>query len=763
MDDDRRTTRGGRLLAVAGLAIVTGATALAFSRVFAGDTAVRLVIAAWFALAVGVLLERRNLVVATLAAVAALALSIAWLVFPDTLRLGLPTMETLRRAGNALGQVGPQAQRQVSPTAPIAPLLLASVTAVFAAAFSAHALATRAASPALALAPSVALIAFADAALRGEGSLPSVLLFLVGALTVLLADGLRRIREWGPLRSRGDRSGRTTGFVLARGAGGVAALAIAVAVFTPGILPGYGADGLVDVRSNTGENGNLDPLVSIGDSLTRKEPVDLFRVESAEPMYWRLLALDAFDGTTWHTDDLQAFGEPDFVSGSALPVVAPEGASIVEPAFTVLSDLSFTWVPAPYPATSIDLGGPSFRFDPELGTIVAPEPLREGSVYRASSFVPSPTPDELDAVGPGDPALRRLYTLLPDGIPNVVDRLAHEWTAQADTDYERAFAIQEQLRSPVAGFRYDDGYEPPEDADPLEDFLVRTRRGFCQQFAGTMAVMLRTLGVPARVAVGFTTGIAQDVGIYTVSTENAHAWVEVYFDGYGWLPFEPTPSRSNLAATSYLQPGVTPACTGPNCDTGPQGRDRGVRGTGSDTGAAGVARERADRTAIDPARLPVPATTADWRRSVGPALAILIALGAVVALAVPPVKAIARRGRLRRAKDPRSLVLATFDVFAARAGDLGVERREHETLSEFAGKIRRSSTVRAVPHLAEGSHDTPVGVLTDLAQRAAYAPPGTIGDADARRAGESARSALRALRRARGRVRNLAHVWRRGL
>src|SRR5262249_4430849 len=83
---------------------------------------------------------------------------------------------------------------------------------------------------------------------------------------------------------------------------------------------------------------------------------------------------------------------------------------------------------------------------------------------------------------------------------------------------------------------------------PLVDFVQRTKLGYCQQFAGTMALMLRYLGIPSRVAVGFTSGSWKD-GVWTVTDHDAHAWVEAWFAGYGWLTFDPTPGRGTLSAT----------------------------------------------------------------------------------------------------------------------------------------------------------------------------------------------------------------------
>ena len=116
------------------------------------------------------------------------------------------------------------------------------------------------------------------------------------------------------------------------------------------------------------------------------------------------------------------------------------------------------------------------------------------------------------------------------------------------------------------------------DVKSLVNFLTKTKRGFCQQFASAMAVLVRSLGYPARVATGFTPGLYDPKQkVYRVSTTNAHTWVEVMFPGYGWIPFEPTPTRSNPSAASYLStPGV---CLAATC--GPAG---GGQKTGRRTG-----------------------------------------------------------------------------------------------------------------------------------------------------------------------------------
>ena len=128
--------------------------------------------------------------------------------------------------------------------------------------------------------------------------------------------------------------------------------------------------------------------------------------------------------------------------------------------------------------------------------------------------------------------------------------------------YERARAIAGNARNPYAatvaleawfrtggGFTYDESPpKTPPGAAPLVFFLEDSKAGYCQHFAGAMALMLRYLGIPSRVAAGFTSGIYdRERRVWNVSDRNAHTWVEVWFEGFGWLPFDPTPGRGNLS------------------------------------------------------------------------------------------------------------------------------------------------------------------------------------------------------------------------
>jgi hypothetical protein len=238
--------------------------------------------------------------------------------------------------------------------------------------------------------------------------------------------------------------------------------------------------------------------------------------------------------------------------------------------------------------------------------------------------------------------------------------------------------------------------------------------------------------------VGYATGVPVASGEYSVTTDFAHAWVEVYFPGWGWMPFEPTPTRTN--AVTYVSSGDEP-CAGRDCVDNPPPR------TG-DT-PTGV-REAIDRAfENDPRTGPRGATgdpgTIDIADDASPISArMALLLGAIlvglVLLLVPPVRALRRRVRLRRAGDePRRLILTTYEVFTERAAGIGLGRDPGETLNEYRTKVMETG------YLSNGHLDR----LTTLASAAAYAPH-EPGAEQAREAGSAADTAIREIRRSVG-------------
>ncbi len=183
---------------------------------------------------------------------------------------------------------------------------------------------------------------------------------------------------------------------------------------------------------------------------------------------------------------------------------------------------------------------------PESQSLVLPDTdLRNGDVIAIDTDIVRPSPELLRSLGSAQVDASLLQ--LPNDIPSAVFETAAEVAAGTPTAFDAAIALQAWFRSE---FAYDDTVDFSNSTDAMVEFL-EARRGFCQQFAGTFAVMARSLGLPTRVAVGFTPGELTSDGKYHVYGRHAHAWPEVWFDGLGWVAFEPTPGRGNGDTTSY--------------------------------------------------------------------------------------------------------------------------------------------------------------------------------------------------------------------
>jgi transglutaminase-like putative cysteine protease len=761
-----------RLVAAAAVSALAVATAFAFGRVFVGRAPMLSLIAAALAsVLIAGACERRGLGLSLLASAVGLAVALTWIVYPQTGWYGLPTLRTLRAVGRSLEFVAQQAKVQVAPTPPFAPLLLAAVTATWTAAFSTHALAIRAGSPLLAVLPSVALVGFADTVLDDGARPVYAITFLLAALGVVFVDGLRRVRQWGPIWS--SLRSRRLSAVASRGARQVATLAVLAAVLVPWLLPGFGSAALVDFSTAGGDGVRLDPFVSIQAQLEGSDPVDLFKVESsAGPAYWRLYALDAFDGTTWSSTDPRAEERGQVLGSDALLPMQPfpTSSETLVQRYEVLRDIGDPWLPMAHPAESVTVPLSEIRYQEDLASAVVDGGLGEGLEYTVTSRIVAPTGQELDAVDFQPPAEYGRYTLVPATVDLRVRDIALRWALDAGSPaspYRQILAIEQHLRTE---FEYTLDVEPASDADALLEFLRVSRRGFCQQFATAMAILVRELGYPARVAVGYREGTANG-NTYLVQSKEAHAWVEVYFEGYGWLPFEPTPGRSNPIDEpgTYLNPAAP---------TSPGGSEL-PGGEGANAGAgAGIGTDCTTENGRPvPAQLCGPDSTivGDPGRGGGPGFSggfptlepvdergysipyrwILLGVGAVAGLLLlitPIAKWVWRRRLLRAPRNPRDRILATYRVFDGKAADLGLGRRDGETLEEHRARLSAAAAL-SDGHL---SH------LAALAVRAAYSadPP---SPADAGQALRDARTAIGELRRDAGWVRRIVGTYRPGV
>ncbi|HZN43190.1 MAG TPA: transglutaminaseTgpA domain-containing protein [Actinomycetota bacterium] len=745
------SARAYRLIALVATLLLAAATALAFGRVFIGaETTMKLLAAALAAGLLAVALERRSLLLATLASAAGLALAVGWIVFPETLWYGLPTADTLRAALDAAAIVGEQARIQAAPAEPNAPLLLAGVVSLWAAVFSAHALAFRAGSPLLGLIPPVALLAFADTVLEEFVKPVYGLAFLAAALLVVFADGLARIQGWGPVWSSATRGVAGS---AGRGARRLGFAALAAAIMAPIVIPGFGSKAVVDFGTPAEDRVAIDPFVGVTSLLRQRKTVEVLRVSATQPMYIRLVSLPTFDGVLWRPSTLDraklvAAGDPlptaDSPSGLADPV-----------SIEVTANLAQNYVPTPYPMRDVDVPGRTIRFDASTGTTFVDEPLQEGDRYSVTSSIVRPTADALRAAGHATLIDGGIYINLPEDMPDEVRQMALDWTQDADTDFDKALAIQEHFRD-TTQFRYDETTNLRGGTRSIVDFLTKVKAGFCQQFSTAMAVMLRELGIQSRVVVGFSTGNRTRAGgPFSVTTRQAHAWVEAYFPDWGWMPFEPTPFRTNPVTTGYTAP-EQPACPGPGCVDDPTAQP--ATPAQQPGGPGGAQQQRVEQ---DPRLnggniipLPAPPPIAEPEDPLSTARIALLVGAVLVVLAlllVPPWRALRRRLRMRRAAaEPRRAILVTYDVFTERAGALGLGRRHGETLEEYRRKVTDTG------YLSNGHLDR----LTRLTTQAAYGPR-EPDPAQAHEAGDAADTAFRELRRAVGPARWFVGLYKR--
>ncbi len=189
------------------------------------------------------------------------------------------------------------------------------------------------------------------------------------------------------------------------------------------------------------------------------------------------------------------------------------------------------------------------------GSVRSPILLDEGMVYSVVSDVPVTDARTLRLAHPPGPIVSEpIYTQLPATLPDRVGDLARRITAGATTEYDRVQAVQSWIRHNTT---YDLNVPPdPAGVDAVDHFLFVTHTGFCEQIASSLAVMLRTLGIPTRLVTGYGPGERNPLtGYFEVRQSDAHAWVEVFYPGIGWVPYDPTfgvPEAAPHASSRFI-------------------------------------------------------------------------------------------------------------------------------------------------------------------------------------------------------------------
>ena len=361
---------------------------------------------------------------------------------------------------------------------------------------------------------------------------------------------LDRRRSW--LVSREAAPGR---FLAPAAILGVIALAAALLVAPQ--LPGAGADPLLDfvstARSGAGGRSyrtDVAPFVDIGAKLQHVDNVELFTVASKTPDYWRIAALDEYTNDGGGQWTLRADG-----SGSVRVGLPDTSGRRTAGTGTVLQDFRITklgerWLPAAYRAVAISLSD-TLVVNSSTTLVTQAETVR-GLHYTVASQLPPLAADSVTAAAGGHRSADVPKGLEPLPAASQRPPSRHRRAGQqivdqnvAATPFAKAAALRDFFRS--GAFHYDTTVAPFDDGNAIVQFL-QDKRGFCVQFASAYAVMARTLGIPARVAVGFTQGTLGSDGRYHVTSHDAHAWPEIWLAGLGWTHFfDPTPPSSGVS------------------------------------------------------------------------------------------------------------------------------------------------------------------------------------------------------------------------
>ncbi|MEZ3162084.1 DUF3488 and transglutaminase-like domain-containing protein [Microbacterium sp. BWT-B31] len=522
-------------------------------------------------------------------------------------------------------------------------------------------------------------------------------LLAVAILFLMRADTRARER---PAEQDADRTAGVPATAL-----GIGAIAVVVALVATPLLPEpvvrAGAGGL-------GGGAGVDATLQLGDDLRRPQETEVLQMRSSAPTppYLRLTTLTEFDGAVWQPDRARS-----------VPLDGPEGLStpsvssaieLAEYATTVqVKNLASPWLPVAYPATGITGLEGEWAAVPYNRTVVARSALTQGQEYEVISQVPRPTLEQIRARQARASEQRDETTQLPDDLPASVAELAATVTEDAESDYDALVALQTWFRGPQFQYSLDapveDGFDGT-GAEAIGRFL-EVRSGYCIHYASAFALMARTLGMASRIVVGYlpgeaTTDAVDRETVYSVSSAKLHAWPEVYFDGIGWVQFEPTNSLGTPTAFAAAPstPGV--ADNTPGLPTAPSAAPTTAPGPGADT-------EGPNQTGT---------TDASTTATADPVPTISVVLGILLALLIPALLRDLRRRQLL-ASARTGDAAAAWTVVQDTAIDLGI--------SVPAAETARSLGSRLVEH--HGAPHAEMGLLISAIERASYAPGGKHG------------------------------------
>jgi transglutaminase-like putative cysteine protease len=472
----------------------------------------------------------------------------------------LPTPRSMSFIWHLAGQGFTEASKYAPPVPELRGMLLLAAAGVGIAALLTDLIAVRLESAALAGLPLLLLFTepFTLSVSRGPvGTTVAFIFGVAGYLALLSSEARDRIREWEQANPDPRMAPNTQALAAAGRRVGFAS--VVLALILPVIIPGLHTTRLFGGQPGIGGTGGLaigfpDPNTQLSTELREARPslVLQYRTTATSPDYFQVYVLDKLSDSGW-----QLFARPESMT-SATPKLPPAPGltatgwgTEVHTSVKLAPDLGqapLDALPVPYPATAIQVPGTA-RAERNTLMVVDDSVALANLSYSVTSLDEAPPAQLLSAAGLPPADITNHYLAVPASyqpLHALAVRVAS--AANANTQLQDAIALQEWLSG--GDFTYTLNAPTVTDAKSMTTFLERTKRGYCEQFAFSMAVLARLLGIPSRLAYGYTAGSFVTAGHWAVTTHDAHAWPELYFAGFGWLRFEPTPGGTDGQGTA---------------------------------------------------------------------------------------------------------------------------------------------------------------------------------------------------------------------
>jgi transglutaminase-like putative cysteine protease len=588
-------------------------------------------------------------------------------------------------------------QEQASPMAPNDGVTLIFTTIVTGLLIFTDVLAAGLGRPAWALAPPATLFLVPALGLGTDTGVTSFLLVALGYLGILLADGLNSSHRW--TRGLSRDSAETVGAapVVWRAAALIGVPTVVGTLVLGALLPTLSLPG-VGFGNGAGGNGPLqltDPSLDLRRNLNQPQNKVVLTYKTDEPggLYLRLASLPQFNASGWSAVQIR------LNAGNQLPRPPGVTDSSQDEHDTSIQvrDFRSQYLPLPYAPTSFEAPG-DWRYDANSLTVVDGDENADSLAnlsYRVQHVDVAPAGDGLADAAAGTPFDASITSDIPEDLPEDLIRLSQQVVRGATSPADKAAAIQAYLRS--SNFSYDVRPLPGNGYRALENFLLRDRRGYCEQFATAMAMMARVAGIPSRVSVGFLPG-KRDGDTWQVSIRDMHAWPELYFSGYGWVRFEPTPASVTGSPPSWTLEGSDDASSSPSSEPSAAPSASTAAPSSAPSDVPGQQTTTTDATATFP-----------WAKTL---------LGSALGLVVLAVLALPATVRVRR----RSSRLSGDQLADEQVEAAWAEIRD--TVVDYGGSWPSGSPRvigTEIGHRLDGEESAAMGRVATLVERSRYA------------------------------------------